>query len=126
LGDGDDVGDAYRGDLVAWFDEVEDDELVEEIDAPDVDAYTPETFDEYLKALVMVPKGDEILKAQVVSRRKDHNGNPIGRSSSNPNADDTRQYVVEFEDGAQEHHAGEPNSWNMYYLRSVSLVRFLF
>jgi hypothetical protein len=26
----------------------------------------------------MVPKGDEILKAQVISRRKDHNGNPIG------------------------------------------------
>ena len=51
----------------------------------------------------MVPKGDEILKAQVVSRRNDHNGNPIGRSSSNPVLD-TRQYVVEFEDGAQEHY----------------------
>ena len=51
----------------------------------------------------MIPKGDDILKAQVVSRRKDHNGNPIGRSNSNPVLD-TCQYMVEFEDGAQEHY----------------------
>jgi hypothetical protein len=69
---------------VAWFDDAEDDELVEEIGVPDVDVYMPETFDEYLKAFVMVPKGDEILKAQVVSRRKDHNGNLIGCLIPNP------------------------------------------
>ena len=113
LDGGDDVDDGYRGNLVAWFDDADDDELAEEVGVPNVDEYTPKTFDEYLKAFVMVPKGDEILKAQVVSRRKDHNGNPIGRSSSNPVLD-TRQYVVEFEDGAQEHYAANLIAENMY------------
>ena len=109
----DDVNDGYRGNLAVWFDDADDDELAEETDVPDVDEYTPETFDEYLKASVMIPKGDDILKAQVVSRRKDHNGNPIGRSNSNPVLD-TRQYVVEFEDGAQEHYTANLIAENMY------------
>ena len=63
---------------MAWFDDADDDKLAEEFGVPNFDDYTPETFNEYLKAFIMVPKGDEILKAQVISRRKDHNGNPIG------------------------------------------------
>ena len=61
----------------------------------------------------MDPKGDEILKSQVVSRRKDHNGNPIGRSSSNPVLD-TGQCVVKFVDGVQEHYGANLIAENMY------------
>ena len=104
--------DGYRGNQVAWFDDDED-EVVEESDARELDDYTPETFDEYMRAFVMLPRGGEILKAQVVGRRRDHNGNPIGRASSNPILD-TREYVVEFEDGAQGFYAANLIAENMY------------
>ena len=48
--DGDEVvNDGYRGNLVAWFDDADDDKLTEETGVPNVDKYTPETFDKYLK-----------------------------------------------------------------------------
>jgi hypothetical protein len=33
--------------------------LSEKFGVPSVDEYTPETFDEYLKSFVMVPKGND-------------------------------------------------------------------
>ena len=53
-----------------------------EITDVDADNYTPETFDAYLTASVLLPRGGELLKAQVVGRKRDANGNPVGRALS--------------------------------------------
>ena len=49
-----------------------------EITDGDADNYTPETFDAYLIALVFLPCGEELLKAQIAGQKKDANGNPVG------------------------------------------------
>ena len=41
-----------------------------EITDGDADNYTPETFDAYLTALVLLPHGGELLKVQVVGQRE--------------------------------------------------------
>ena len=86
----------------------------EEATQPEQDDYTPETFDGYLTAEVMIPRGGEVLKAQVISRKRDSQGNPVGRANSNPILD-TRVYEVEFEeDGARKFYAANLIAENMY------------
>ena len=51
---------------------------------PEADDYTPEAYDEYLTAEVLLPNMGEITKAKVVGRKRDANGNPIGVRNSNP------------------------------------------
>ena len=57
-----------------WGDDVfidnDDDDDQMEITDGDADNYTPETFDAYLTALVLLPRGGELLKAQVVGRKR--------------------------------------------------------
>lgn len=96
------------------IEDLDDDDVVESHSLmPDLDEFTPETFDGYLTASVMLPRGGEVLKAQVVARKRDANGNPIGRANSNPILD-TREYVVEFEDGIQEVYSANLIAENMY------------
>ena len=66
---------------------------------PEADDYTPEAFDEYLMAEVLLPNMGTIAKAKVTGRKRDVDGNPIGKRHSNPMLD-TREYEVEFPDGA--------------------------
>ena len=66
---------------------------------PEADDFTPEAYDEYLTAEVLLPNMGEMTKAKVVGRKRDADGNPIGRRNTNPLLD-TRQYEVEFADGA--------------------------
>ena len=46
----------------------------------------------------MLPIGGTITKGWVTQHKRDSNGNPIGRANDNPNLN-TRDYIVEFEDG---------------------------
>ena len=46
---------------------------------------------------VILPTGDHVLRGQVESRKRDANGNPVGRANTNPILD-TRLYNVEFPD----------------------------
>ena len=69
-----------------------------EITDEDADNYTPETFDSYFTALVLLPHGGELLRAQVVGQKRDANGSPVGQAHSNPILD-THEYEVEFTDG---------------------------
>ena len=96
-----------------YFDDDEEDIVEEEATRPEQDEYTPEAFDGYLTASVMLPRGGEVLRAQVVSRKRDANGNPIGRANPNPILD-TRVYEVEFEDGAREYYSANLIAENMY------------
>lgn len=66
---------------------------------PEADDFTPEAYDEYLTAEVLLPNMGEMTKARVVGRKRDADGNPVGLRNANPLLD-TRQYEVEFADGA--------------------------
>ena len=45
---------------------------------PEADNYTPESFDEYITAEVLLPHGGELQKARVTTQVKDQDGLPIG------------------------------------------------
>jgi hypothetical protein len=66
---------------------------------PESDDYTPEAYDEYLTAEVLLPNGGDVTRAKVIGRKRDADGNPAGRRHSNPILD-TRKYKVQFPDGA--------------------------
>ena len=59
---------------------------------------TPEIGDNYLSAEISIPRGGSMVKGRVKSRKRDADGNPIGRADANPILD-TRAYIVEFNDG---------------------------
>ena len=61
--------------------------------------YSPEAFDQYLTASVLMDRGGEAMLGTVKSRKRDSEGNPVGRSNTNPLLD-TREYEVEFPDGS--------------------------
>ena len=108
------VGDLVpaNGDLL---EDLEDDSVMEADSlVPEKDNdFAPETFDGYLTASVILPRGGEVLKAQVIARKRDSNGNPIGKAHSNPILD-TREYVVEFENGVQDEYAANLITETMY------------
>ena len=77
---------------------------VDDIDAVgepmvEADDWTPESYDQYLSAMVLLPRGDSHERAVVKRRNKDENGNPIGKRDANPILD-TREYELEFPDGS--------------------------
>ena len=68
---------------------------------PEADEWDPDAYDKYIAAEVILPKGDGYLMGKVIDRKRDINGNPIGKSNSSP-LFDTRVYHVEFQDGHTE------------------------
>ena len=74
------------------------------------DEPTPLTFDKYLEAEVVLPKGDDMVASKVVGRKRDSDGEPIGRENKNPILD-TCVYEVEFVDG------GCAEFWGKCYCR---------
>ena len=63
------------------------------------DEPTPLTFDNYLGAEVVLPKGDDMVACKVVGRKRDSDREPIRQENKNPMLD-TRVYEVEFVDGS--------------------------
>ena len=59
---------------------------------------TPITYDTYIGAEVVFPKGNNMVSGTVMSRVKDYEGQPLGRADKNPVLD-TRVYNVEFSYG---------------------------
>ena len=59
---------------------------------------TPEIGDNYLNMELMLPRGGTLARGRVTERKRDHEGNVIGRSNANLILD-TREYEVKFEDG---------------------------
>ena len=68
-------------------------------DTQEADDYTPESYDEYLLAQVNLPVGDTFRKGQVIRRKRDSNGRPLGVRNTNPLLD-SREYEVLFPDGS--------------------------
>jgi hypothetical protein len=42
--------------------------------SPEMDDFTPESFDEYLSAQVVLPMGESYIKGEVIRQKRDHNG----------------------------------------------------
>jgi hypothetical protein len=61
---------------------------------PDID-----TYNQYISARVLLPRGDALKKAIIKSRKRDSQGNLIGKHNHNPILD-TRVYEVQFPDGS--------------------------
>ena len=93
--------------------DMEHDSPEPEAAAPEADDYTPEAYDEYLTAEVLLPNMGTITKAKVVGRKRDADGNPIGRRNINPILD-TREYEVEFPDGATDIFTANMIAENLY------------
>jgi hypothetical protein len=64
----------------------------------DEDDFDTEALDNYLQAEVVLAVGGENLSGKVIARKRDADGNPIGKANMNPILD-TRVYDVEFPDG---------------------------
>jgi len=89
------------------------DEPAEPHHPPTPDEFTPEAYDEYLTAEVLLPEGGEYKKARVISRKRDADGLPIGLRNPNPILD-SREYVVEFPDGSTDAVTANIIAENMY------------
>ena len=59
---------------------------------------TPEVGDNYVNTEVMLPRGDNMARGKAKRRKRDANGNLIGRANTNPILD-SRLHEVEFVDG---------------------------
>ena len=62
------------------------------------DVPTPEVNDNYVNASFMFPSGNSHARGKVIGRKRDADGNSIGRKNYNPILD-TREYRVDFDDG---------------------------
>jgi hypothetical protein len=58
-------------------------------------------MDEYISASVLLPRGEDVVRAKVVGWTHGRDSNPLGVRHSNPILD-TREYQVEFPDGSTE------------------------
>jgi hypothetical protein len=57
-----------------------------------------EAFDKYVSARVMLPRDSALVGGKISRRKRDRDGNPVGRSNVNLILD-TRVYEIEFPDG---------------------------
>jgi hypothetical protein len=95
------------------FADLTSEEEAEIYDSPEMDDFTPETFDEYLSAQVVLPVGDTMQRGEVICRRRDHNGRPFGLRNANPMLD-TCEYEVLFPDGTQQSYMANAIAENLY------------
>ena len=98
------------------FDEEFDEDMAivsnEEEAIPDAE-FTPEEYDEYLTAEVMIPIGDGKMKGVVKRRVKDDDGLPVGKRHPNPILD-SREYEVELSDGTVDSYTANMIADNIY------------
>jgi hypothetical protein len=79
----------------------------------DADDYTPESMDKYISASVLLPRGEDVVRAKVVGGMHGRDGNSLGMRHSNPILD-TREYQVEFPDGSTAAYAANVIAENLY------------
>ncbi len=79
---------------------------------PDRDDYDVSTYDPYLHSQVYLPHEGETKLVKVKSQKRDSDGNLISLAAANP-MQDTREYVVEFEDGSEGRYSANIISQNM-------------
>jgi hypothetical protein len=100
--------DIFLPDHDAEYDPVEPDAVM-----PEADDFTPEAYDEYLTAEVLLPNMGNITKAKVIGRKRDADGNPVSRHNANPILD-SHEYEVEFPDGVTDVFTANIIAENLY------------
>ena len=95
-----------------FYDAYEDDEQ-EDVRKPDLDQYKTDSYDKLIAAKVMLPLGGSLRQGQVKRRKRNADGNLIGRPSTNPILD-TTMYELEFQDGHVESYAANLIAENIY------------
>jgi hypothetical protein len=84
-----------------------DDDMEPVTPIPEADETNPVDYDKYVAMKVQIPVGDSMMFGTVKNRKRDTEGNLIGRTNQNPILD-TALYEVEFEDGKVEaYHANQ-------------------
>jgi hypothetical protein len=106
-----DIQDSISQDSIALLQELTDGEAGYHM--PEMDDFTPDSYDEYLTAQILLPVGSKMAKGQVTKRRRDHNGRPIGVRHSNPILD-TCEYEVQFPDGSTQSYLANVIAENLY------------
>jgi hypothetical protein len=79
----------------------------------EADEIQHEAFDKYVSARVYMPQGDQFSYGIVRRRKRDSDGNLIGRSNANPLLD-TSVYEVEFDSGETEAYSANIIAENLY------------
>jgi len=93
-----------------FFKDIEDDDddllpIGEDHVKDEADEYTPDAFDTYIGAQLLIPHDGERVPAKVPKSIRDNDGKPIGVANTNPNMG-TRKIEVELPDGStQEYYA---------------------
>jgi hypothetical protein len=113
-----DVGNSKEHNRIMYdeYDTIEDDPpppQEEEAEKPEIADFTPEAYDKFISAEVMLRQGDIMVPAHVVGRKHDAKGNPVGIANNNPLLD-TRVYEVEFPDGHTEEYAANMITESIY------------
>lgn len=70
-------------------------------------------YDKYLVAQVLLPLGESMQMGEVIKRKRDHNGRPVGVRNPNPLLD-TREYIISFPDGTQQSYMANAIAENLY------------
>ena len=81
---------------------------------PEVDDITPEAMDNYIRAYKMISCGDTMSQGSFRRRKRDVEGNTIGKANINYILD-TRTDEVELEDG----------SMNTYYVNFIAYISMI-
>jgi hypothetical protein len=110
------LGDAMRPEDIPEDDTPEyeqyEDDHTGPYSVPDREDYNQEAIDMYLKAEVVLPIAGEMVTGKVERRKRDANGNLIGKAASNPILD-SRMYVVSFPDGREAEYSANVIAENM-------------
>ena len=96
-----------------YFEAYSDDSDGTEPTMPEADDYDVDTFDKFLGAETLLSSGDSMLRGIVKSRKRDADGNPVGKANNNPLLD-TRLYEVEFPDGDLREYAANVIAESIY------------
>ena len=94
-----------------------DDEYEASREKQDIDDIKPELFDKYIGAEVILDSEHQgnlaTKKATVLRRAVGPDGIPLGREHDNPLLD-TREYIVEFDDGTQDRYFANTIAENLW------------
>ena len=80
---------------------------------PEADDYTAEGFDEYLKSKVLITIAGELKHGSLLKSNRDEHDQPFGSRHKDPILD-TREYVVEFDDGELETYTANSIAMSMF------------
>ena len=95
------------------YEPYEDEDDGEQPTVPDADDVTPDTYDQYVGAEVLLPIGDRLQTGKVTSWKRNADGTPVGKAHTK-SACDTRSYIVEFPDGQVNEYTANTIAENMY------------